>query len=290
MQPAGSRRILVLGASGMLGNAMLRLFVERGVHAATGTVRSPSALRLLPASLHPHVIDGVDVENHDSLVALFARVRPDVVINCIGLVKQLADADQPLAALPINALLPHRLAALCAIGGARLVHVSTDCVFTGSKGMYVEADVPDAVDLYGRSKLLGEVDQPHALTLRTSIIGHELGSAHGLIGWFLSQRSGVRGYARAIFSGLPTVELATIVHDHVLERADLHGLYHVSAAPIDKCSLLRLVARQYGHDIAIEPDERLVIDRSLDSSRFRAAVDYAPPEWPELVARMHRFG
>lgn len=290
MNATESKRVLVLGASGMLGNAMLRLFAERGVHAVTGTVRSPSALRLLPDALRAHVVSGVDVENHDSLVALFARVRPDVVINCIGLVKQLADANQPLAALPINALLPHRLAALCAIGGARLVHVSTDCVFAGTKGMYVESDASDATDLYGRSKLLGEVDEPHAITLRTSIIGHELGSAHGLVGWFLSQTGGVRGYTRAIFSGLPTVELATVIHDHVLGRPDLRGLYHVSAAPIDKYTLLSLVARQYGHDVAIEPDARLVIDRSLDSSRFRAAAGYAPPEWPELVARMHRFG
>lgn len=285
-----SKRVLVLGASGMLGNAMLRLFAERGVHAVMGTVRSPSALRQLATPLRERLIAGIDVENHDGLVALFARVRPDVVVNCVGLVKQLADSNQPLAALPINALLPHRLAALCAVSGARLVHVSTDCVFTGTKGMYVESDVPDATDLYGRSKLLGEVDDQHAITLRTSIIGHELGSAHGLVGWFLSQSGAVRGYSRAIFSGLPTVELAAVVHDHVLCRQNLRGLYHVSAAPIDKFTLLSLVARQYGHNVAIEPDERLVIDRSLDSSKFRAATGYSPPAWPELVARMHRFG
>lgn len=290
MSTTESKRVLVLGASGMLGNAMLRLFVARGVHEVVGAVRSASALRQLPESVHGHVMPGVDVENNDTLAALFGRVRPDVVINCVGLVKQLADSNRPLAALPINSLLPHRLAALCAIGGARLVHISTDCVFAGTRGMYLESDTPDAADLYGRSKLLGEVDEPNAVTLRTSIIGHELGSSRGLIGWFLAQEGGVRGYARAVFSGLPTVELATIIHDNVLIQPDLRGLYHVAASPIDKFSLLRLVARQYGHKIAIEPDDRLVIDRSLDSTHFRAATGYEPPDWTELVARMHRFG
>ena len=290
MNASESKRVLVLGASGMLGNAMLRLFAQRGMHTITGTVRSSAALHQLPDSLRTRVVSGVDVENPDALAALIARFKPDVVINCIGLVKQLADANQPLVALPINALLPHRLAALCALGGSRLVHISTDCVFAGTRGMYVESDVTDATDLYGRSKLLGEVTDSHAITLRTSIIGHELNSAHGLIGWFLSQREGVRGYARAVFSGLPTVELATVVHDHVLPRSELSGLYHVSAEPIDKFSLLQLVARQYNHSVALEPDERLVIDRSLDSSRFRSATGYAPPDWPDLVERMHRFG
>jgi dTDP-4-dehydrorhamnose reductase len=217
-------------------------------------------------------------------------VRPEVVVNAVGLVKQLAAADDPLAALPVNAMLPHRLARLCALAGARLVHVSTDCVFAGSRGGNRESDTPDATDLYGLSKLLGEVvDAPHAITLRTSIIGHELGSAHGLVGWFLAQTGRVKGYRRAVFSGLPTVELARVIRDHVLPRPELHGLYHVSAAPIDKDTLLRLVAARYGHAIEIDADDRVVIDRSLDSSRFRAATGYAPPDWPELVARMHAF-
>jgi dTDP-4-dehydrorhamnose reductase len=231
----------------------------------------------------------VDVENSDSLAALFARVRPNLVINCIGLVKQLAEADDPLAAIPINSLLPHRLARLCDVAGARLVHVSTDCVFSGTKGMYREEDYPDANDLYGRSKYLGEVDYPHAVTLRTSIIGHELGGAHGLIGWFLSQQGGVKGFTKAVFSGLPTVELARVIRDHVLPHPELRGTYHVSAAPIDKFELLTLVAKAYGRAIEITPDARLVIDRSLDSTRFRQATGYQPPPWPELIRRMAEF-
>ena len=291
MNESTPTKVLVLGATGMLGNAMLRVFAASPGCTAEGSARSASSVRLLPESLRASVHTGVDVENFDALARLLGRVRPQVVINCIGLVKQLAEADDPLAALPINAMLPHRLSRLCALGGARLVHVSTDCVFAGTRGGYTEADSPDAQDLYGRSKLLGEITHAaHAITLRTSIIGHELASAHGLVGWFLAQKGPVRGYAKAVFSGFPTVELATIVRDHVLPHPQLSGLYQVSAAPIDKLTLLRLVAAQYGSDTTITPDERVVIDRSLDSTLFRQATGYVPPAWRELVRRMHAFG
>lgn len=283
-------RPLVLGASGMLGHAMLRLFAASDDHQAWGSVRSTAAQHLLPLPLRDRVIVGVDVEDTDSLARLFDRVQPDAVINCIGLVKQLAEAHDHLSAIAINSLLPHRLARLCKVAGVRLVHVSTDCVFSGTKGMYREDDSSDAQDLYGRSKYLGEVDYSHAITLRTSIIGHELATAHGLIGWFLAQPGPVKGFTRAVFSGLPTVELARVVCDHVLPRPELRGLHHVSAAAISKYELLRLVAQTYGRNTVITPDDRLVIDRSLDSTRFRELTGYKPPSWPELVRAMHQFG
>ena len=282
-------KVLVLGATGMLGNAVLRLFAQSAGYEVEGSARSTNALRLLPANLSDRVICGVDVENVDSLITLFTKVRPDVVIKCIGLVKQLADANDPLAAIPINALLPHRLARLCGMTNARLVHMSTDCIFSGTKGLYTEDDASDAKDLYGRSKYVGEVDYPHAITLRTSIIGHELTGAHSLVGWFLAQQGSARGFRRAIFSGLPTVELARVILDHVIPHQELHGVYHVSAEPINKFDLLTLIAKAYGKTIDITPDDELVIDRSLDSSRFRVATGYQPQPWPELVRRMCEF-
>ena len=282
-------KILVLGATGMLGNAVLRLFAQSTGYEVAGTARSTSALRLLPADLSDRVVCGVDVENMDSLISLFTNMRPDVVINCIGLVKQLADANDPLLAIPINALLPHRLARLCGLTGARLVHMSTDCIFSGAKGMYTEADASDAKDLYGRSKYLGEVDYPHAITLRTSIIGHELSSAHSLVGWFLAQQGSVQGFTRAIFSGLPTVELARMIRDFVVPHPELHGVYHVSAESINKFDLLNLIAKAYGKAIDIAPNDSLEINRSLDSSRFRRATGYQPQAWPELVSQMRDF-
>ena len=221
-------RILVLGVTGMLGNAVFRSFAEHGEHEVWGATRRTSGARVPTEQDRSRLIPGVDALDPDALVEAMARARPDVVINCVGLVKQLSAADDPLVALPINAMLPHRLARLCAVAGARLIHVSTDCVFTGRTGGYTETDSSDAEDLYGKSKFLGELnDYPHAITLRTSIIGHELGPPHGLVDWFLSQRGSVKGYAKAIFSGLPTVELARVMREIVLPRPELSGLYHV---------------------------------------------------------------
>jgi dTDP-4-dehydrorhamnose reductase len=281
--------VLVLGACGMLGNAVLRVFACSPGYKVAGTARSSASRALLPESVRSRVVVGVDVENFDSLARVMAQVKPQVVINCIGLVKQLAEADDPLAALPINSLLPHRLARLCELVQARLVHISTDCVFSGARGAYTEDDPPDAVDLYGRSKLLGEVDYPHAVTLRTSIIGHELNSMHGLVGWFLSQRGQVKGFRRAVFSGLPTVVIAKVIRDHVLTHPTLRGLHHVSSAPIDKFELLTLVAKVYGSTTTITPDDTLRIDRSLDSTKFRSQTGFSPDEWPDMVRQMHAF-
>ena len=284
------KRVLVLGATGMLGNAVLRLFAKSPGYHVFGSVRSSAARRLLPNDFHLSVIAGVDVENIDSLTHLFAVVHPDVVINCVGLIKQLTKADDPLQAITINALLPHRLARLCEVAGARFVHISTDCIFSGAKGLYTEADATDAKDLYGRSKYLGEVDYPHAITLRTSIIGHELDGARSLIAWFLAQEGSVKGYRRAIFSGLPSVEVACVIRDHVIPHPELHGVYHVSAEPINKFDLLTLVAQTYGKTVDICADDQLAIDRSLESTRFRQATGFAPKEWPELLRSMRDFG
>lgn len=282
-------RILVLGASGMLGNALIRFLAQDPAHEVFGSARSEGVKAHFGPEIASRIVTGVDVEDPDALARVFAQVRPQAVVNCIGLVKQLAQAEDPLQALPVNALLPHRLARLCELVQARLVHVSTDCVFSGRKGHYVETDEPDAQDLYGRSKLLGEVDYPHAITLRTSIIGHELTSARGLVNWFLAQQGPVKGYTRAVFSGLPTCELARVICDVVLPQPDLHGLYHVAAEPIAKFDLLQLVNREYGKALQIGPDDALKIDRSLDATRFRSATGYVAPPWPELVARMRAF-
>lgn len=282
-------KVMVLGATGMLGNAMFRVLSEDQSLTVYGTARSEGARRHFADNLAPQIITGVDVENHDSLVKAFVIAQPNVVVNCIGLVKQLADANDPLLAVPINSLLPHRLAALCNVARARLIHISTDCVFSGATGNYAETDFPDAYDLYGRSKLLGEVDYPNAITLRTSIIGHELTGDRSLVGWFLSQHGSVKGFTKAVFSGLPTVELATVVRDVVLPRCNLRGLYHVAAKPINKCDLLHLVAKAYEKDIEIIPSDQLVIDRSLSGEKFRLATGYVAPEWPNLVKRMSEF-
>lgn len=282
-------RILVLGVSGMLGNAMFRTLSQVQGFDVFGSARSASVKNAFSVELSSQIFSGTDVDNADSLALLFAKAKPNVVINCIGLIKQLADANDPLLALPINAMLPHRLARLCELASARLVHISTDCVFAGTVGNYSETDAADAEDLYGRSKYLGEVSYPHTVTLRTSIIGHELHSMNGLIGWFLAQSGSIKGYSHAIFSGVPTVELAEIVRDIILPKPELSGLYQVASEPISKFDLLRLVAEIYGKEIDIVADGSLRIDRSLDPAKFHGATGYTAPSWKELITKMYKF-
>jgi len=280
-------RVLVLGASGLLGNATLRTFVADAGFDAWGTVRSATAPPELGAALAARIETGLDVLDDAALAATFERRRPELVINCVGITDHAARAGTAPDMVRLNAELPHRLAELCREAGGRLIQVSTDCVFSGRRGGYAETDAPDPVDHYGRTKLQGEVDRPHAVTLRTSFIGHELASARGLLGWFLAQEGRCLGYARAVFSGLPTVVLARVMRDVVARHPELHGLYHVASEPIAKLRLLQLVAEVYGKRIEIEPDASVVVDRSLDGSRFRQATGWVAPPWPELIRTMH---
>lgn len=282
-------RVLVLGASGMIGNAMIRVISEREDWEVFGTARSEDSKRFFSPKIAERLMTEADVENHDNLVTVLGKIRPDVVINCVGLTKHLAGAENPLKAIPLNALLPHRLASLCDLAGGRLVHISTDCVFSGEKGNYTEDDPADAKDIYGKSKFLGEVNYPHAITLRTSTIGHELQTAHGLLDWFLSQKGQCKGFKRAIFSGLPSVAFAQLVRDIVIPRPDLFGLYHVAGPAVAKYDLLRLIAEAYGKSIEVVPEDQFVIDRSLNADRFRLATGYVAPEWPQLINLMHSY-
>lgn len=282
-------KILVLGATGMLGSTMFKQLFADERYSVWGTMRSPTALGSFSEAERENLVSNIDVLDSDQLISIFSKIKPDVVINCVGLIKQLSSAKDPLAVLPINSMLPHRLAKICELCNSRLIQISTDCVFSGSKGMYAEADISDAEDIYGKSKFLGEVtDSNSVVTLRTSIIGHELNSSFSLVDWFLSQSGSVKGYAKAIFSGLPTVELARVVRDFVIPNTELSGLYQVSASPIDKYSLLKLISNIYNKKIEIIKDECLVIDRSLDSSKFQAATGYSAPSWLDLIDYMYR--
>jgi len=281
--------VLILGASGMIGHTLFRALSESPDLEIWGAVRDISLRRFFSEQSQQRISVLQDVLKQDALVALLNQVKPDVIINATGLVKQLSDAHDPLIILPINAMFPHQLSSLCALSNIRLIQFSTDCVFSGMKGHYDEDDVSDAVDLYGKSKFIGEVsDQPHVVTLRTSTIGHELQSHHGLLEWFLSEHVEVRGFANAIFSGVPTVELARIVRDYVLPNSNLHGLYHVASSPINKFDLLNLIAERYQHTVRIKKDESFVIDRSLNSVRFARATGYTPFSWPEQIELMYQ--
>jgi dTDP-4-dehydrorhamnose reductase len=281
-------RVLILGGAGMLGHKICQRFRQR-FDTWTTVQASPKEISAYDLLDPQRIVGGVDVMNFDSVVRAVADVKPHAVINCIGIIKQVKEAKDPIISLVINSLFPHQLANLCRAGGIRMFHITTDCVFSGRKGNYTEDDVSDAEDLYGRTKFLGEVHAPGCLSLRTSIIGRELNTSNGLIEWFLGNRGGkVRGYQRVNYTGFTTLALADIIA-HLLENhPDLHGLYQVSSDPISKFDLLNIVNQTYSLNIKIEADQDVVCDRSLDSSRFRQAAGFKPPSWPEMIAQMYK--
>jgi dTDP-4-dehydrorhamnose reductase len=266
----------------MLGHEAIRRFGRAfDVHASVKNV-ADSARFDLAAELH-----GFDAFAPDTIPGLLEDARPDVVVNCIGIVKQLEDASRPSPAIAINALFPHRLAEECATHGCRLIHVSTDCVFSGLLSLgraYTEDDVADARDLYGLSKLLGEVTVAPALTLRTSIIGWELQRAVGLLAWFAETADRhVRGYTRAVFSGLTTRAFSDVLLEIALSHPGLTGLYHVAAEPISKFDLLQMINSRLELERKLEPVDEPVINRALDPARLRAATGIGAPSWEEML-------
>lgn len=266
-------KVLVLGGDGMLGHELYREL--RDHHETRVTLRRGSA--------EAHVFAGVEARGSRRIEEVIAQFRPAAVVNCIGIVKQRPESEDAIASIEVNALLPHRVAAACRAGGARVIHLSTDCVFSGARGAYREEDLPDPVDLYGRSKLLGEIAGEGALTLRTSMIGLGGSRKSGLVDWFLAQQGRVQGYRKAVFSGLTTRALARVIRLLIEKHPAASGLYHVSAAPISKYDLLVALRERLARSIDIVPADEPRIDRSLDSARFRRAFAWQPPAWEAML-------
>lgn len=270
----------------MLGHKLVQVLGKRfDVWATVRTEYSRLAAQNIFNSRR--VIENLDVENIGELGKAVSRLQPAVIINAVGIVKQLPAADDMIKTLTVNAVFPHRLYQIAQNNGARLINISTDCVFDGKKGNYTETDAADATDVYGKSKFLGETISENAVTLRTSIIGRELSSSHSLVEWFLASQGGiVEGYTKAIFSGFPTLILAEIIADLIEHHPQVQGLYHVSSEPISKYDLLNLLNAAYRARVEIKPAGNYAIDRSLDSSKFRAVTGFVPLDWAAMVDRM----
>jgi len=281
-------KILILGSTGMLGHKLMQVLSRR--HTVTGTVRGNAS----DLANHP-IFSGFDISGDisaDDLKGIrdgMEKTKPDVLINCIGIVKQLPAAQDPLQSIAVNALFPHQLAKICRQRNVRFIHISTDCVFSGNSGNYSEMDRSDADDLYGKTKFLGEVAYPGCMTIRTSIIGRELSTGHGLIEWFLSQEGKtISGYKKAIFSGLTTIALSEIIGQIISDYPELHGVLQVASKPISKFDLLNLVKKIYSMNIMIEPDETVINDRSLNADKFRKKTNIKIPSWEYMIEEMYR--
>lgn len=277
-------RILILGATGMLGHKLWQLMPQR----FADTYATVRARPLLPGSRlfeDKRVIAGVDCTDFPSVAAVLDRIAPQVIVNCVAVTKRREGSGNAEASIALNARLPQQLAGWCGEHASRLIHFSTDCVFTGRTGGYTEMSVPDAEDLYGRSKALGEVAGDGALTIRSSFIGRELAHGTELLEWFLAQRGRrIQGYRQALYTGVSNLFMAQLVGDIIADQPRLTGLYNLASEVVSKFDLLCLARDAFRLDIEIEPDDSFVCRRDLDGSRLRQALGVMPPPWREMMA------
>ena len=284
------RKLLIIGVGGMLGNALYRYFDEITNNRTFGLLRNKKKILNFFNKFNSEKIIEKDFFDLDNLDQILSDLSPNIIFNCIGIVKQNPLSNDPLSSIRVNSIFPHLLNKLSLKFNFRLIHFSTDCVFSGLQGNYLETDFADANDIYGRSKFLGEISNNGNITIRTSFIGKELGTNRALLNWFLSQKGKIKGYKNAIYSGLTTLEVAKVLDKYVIPNPDLKGLYHLSADNINKYSLLSLLNEVYKKDLFIEEDLNIKIDRSLNSNKFRKETGYKPLKWEKAIQEMREFG
>ena len=281
-------KVLVLGAGGMIGSAMFRVLGSYDEYDVWGTIRNKIYINMFSSQEAQKVVIVEELMRTNNISKLLHCLKPEVVINCVGLTKHHQGSHDPQIALPINALFPHKLADLSSLIGAKVIHISTDCVYSGDDGPYTEDDKLDAIDMYGKSKYLGELNRVNTVTLRTSTVGHEYTTNYGLLEWFLTQNNSCKGYANALFSGLTNIEFAKVVAEFVLPQEGLSGIYHVGGHEIDKFKLLKIFSSIYEKEIEIIKDEMILINRSLISDKFNKITGYKACEWEDMVSSMRQ--
>jgi len=278
---------LILGGGGTLGHKLWQVLPGRFPDTFVSIRKNRSFYAKCGLFDSPNVVDGLDLRDFTRLNAVLDEVKPSVIVNCAGVTLRSKEALDKNSAISINALLPHRLAEWCARNGARLIHFSTVCVYDGKKGAYTEEDAPDARDLYGVTKALGDVSAPFALTLRSSFIGREIFGGTELLEWFLAQKGKkIKGFTKALFTGLTTNKLAELVGDLIEKHPGLNGLYHVSSETVSKYALLQLMNEAYKLDVEITPEEGFEMKRDLRGERFEKAAGFVRPPWKQLMAEM----
>ena len=284
-------KLLILGANGLLGNTISKYFFEREEFKTFATLRDYSKIKLFNKKYHHKFLIIENILDFDQIKGTLNRVRPDILINCLGVSNKeiLNNFNQAEKFITINSLLPHKLYEICNNYKIRLIHLSSDCVFSGKKGSYSENNLPDPKCLYGRSKLLGEVNYKNSITIRKSVIGHEIDSKNGLLEWFLSQKDEVQGYKDAIFSGMTVLELATLIEKYIIPNEQLGGVLHVSGESITKYDLLKIISSIYNKSIHIRLNKSIKVDRSLNSTKFNQLTGYKIKPWPILIRSMYEF-
>ena len=281
-------RILILGGTGMLGHKLWEYFSGRFPDTFTTIRQSLNSCEAGGLFNSSRVIDSVDASDFLELTGVIKCVRPDFILNCIGVTKRREEASEAIHAIILNALLPHKLVEWGKNNSAKVINFSTDCVFDGEQGNYTEENSTNATDLYGKTKALGEIQGNNALTLRSSFIGTELGAGTELLEWFLSQTETVHGFKNAIYSGFTTLELSRIIEGIVVHHPGANGVYNISSDPISKFDLLMLIRNEMHLNVDVIPDETFQCNRSLDSTKFRKEFNYTPPTWKAMIAELSK--
>jgi len=277
-------RILIFGGSGMLGHQLWQCLSVRLPETFVVIRQSRQAYKEFKLFKNSErVFDNIDAMDFSTIQSVLSKIRPDFVLNCVGITKRREAATDPAVSITLNSLFPHKLAKWGQDNNAKVVSFSTDCVFDGKTGNYTEESLTSAEDIYGKTKALGEVKTGNALTLRSSFIGPELSHGSELLEWFLAQTGTVKGFKNAVYSGLTTLELCRIVEKIIFDYPAAKGLYNVSSDPITKFDLLTLIKKKMGLSIEIIPEDNFYCNRSLDSSRFRKEFNYTPPSWEKMV-------
>lgn len=283
------QKVLILGGSGMLGHMLVNNFNLDFDLWCTVRNKSEKLLHVLNID-KDKIIDKINVEDFDNLHNLIMEIKPDVVVNCIGVVKQVSDAKNINKSLLINSLLPNYLKLLSSLYSFRLIHISTDCVFSGNKGNYKEEDICDASDIYGKTKMLGEINQHNCLTLRTSFIGPEIETNNGLLNWFINNNNEeISGYKNALFSGFTSMELSKIIKRIIIDYKYINGIYHLSSYTISKFDLLNLINDIFNLRKNIIPLEEPFINRSLNSDKLKNILNFDFLPWDNMIEELYLY-
>lgn len=282
------KKILILGASGLIGHKLFEKLGQRfdEVHGVLHRDRDTFSQCGLFAG--DNVIDNVDVSNFERVLSILDTINPDVVLNCVGITKRRPEVKDPLCAINVNSMFPHRLANWAGEHGKRIIHFSTDCVFDGSIGDYTEESPTTGPDAYGQTKALGEIRYDHTLTIRSSFIGRELDVFSELLEWFIGQDGKtIKGFTRAYYSGVSTIFMSQVVGDIIESHPELNGLLQLSTPqPISKFDLLCVARDAFGMNVEIVPDDDFEIKPTLNGSKLRAAMNLEIPTWPEMMQEL----
>lgn len=281
------KKILILGSTGMMGSAISKLIKNDKRFKILCTYKNYRKVKLI--KLQKNQKKKLNVFNFNEIKKIIITFKPDFIINCVGLIKQLSNEQNLNKTKFLNTTLPKKLSIVAKNRNFRIIHLSTDCVFSGKKGNYKERDKCDANDLYGISKFKGEIDSKFVLNIRTSIIGHELTSSNSLLNWFLTQKK-INGFKKAFFSGLTTLELSNIIINEMIVKNKIsNGLFHVSGPKISKLDLLKIVKRIYKRKTIINIDNSFKIDRSLNSDKFTKLLKIKKKSWLNMIKEQRIF-